>query len=354
MWICGSLKCPKGLIVKFLNFGLGISNGCNLNNAVVIAAAFKENSQLMDKINRSSDRYDHISVAIATYNGEKYLQEQLDSILTQTLKPDEIIVCDDRSTDETVAILEKYRQAGLLTYYVNESRLGFIGNFKRAVSLTREDNYVALSDQDDIWLPEKLQAAAEVMRKLDDGRRPAMVYSDLVFVDQDKNLLNPSFRNELGQDGYRHCLDTLLFGGFVNGCTMLMDPLMRKYFATIPDKSTLIHDTWIALIAYTFGHAGIVPYSLIHYRKHAANATNVSGFQRKNRFQKLKEELSMAFKNNDMFEDHFACVQEFYETFHENLSDDQKRLITRVMKLRGRTYLEKRIAFRIFARGKWL
>lgn len=165
----------------------------------------------MNKTEQGNPEHPSISVAIATYNGEKYLEEQLDSILSQTLKPAEIIVCDDRSTDGTVKILEQYSRKGLLSYYVNEHRLGFIGNFKKAVSLCSPANYIALSDQDDIWLPSKLKQAAEYLQKIDDAEHPVMVYSDLILVDQDKNIINYSFRDELGQAGYHYCLETPTF-----------------------------------------------------------------------------------------------------------------------------------------------
>lgn len=290
---------------------------------------------------------------MATYNGEKYLEEQLDSILSQTLKPSEFIICDDQSTDGTGAILEKYQHKGLLRYYINKSRLGFVGNFKRAVSLTSPNNYVALSDQDDIWLPGKLEAAADKMLETEDGLRPAMVYSDLILVDQDKNLLNPSFRNELGQDVYMHCPETLLFGGFVNGCTMLMNPAMRNYFETIPNHAKENHDTWISLIAYTFGQAGIVPSSQIQYRRHRDNASDLHDFSKKSRFGRLKAEVLRAFKKNDLFEEQISFVNDFYDTFHQELNPDQKRLISRFLKLKGRTYIGKKIALRMFFRGKW-
>lgn len=304
--------------------------------------------------NTRSHNHLPVSVAIATYNGEKYLEEQLDSILSQSLRPVELIICDDQSTDGTAAILEKYQQKGLLRYYVNKDRLGFVGNFKRAVSMTLDTNYVALSDQDDIWLPGKLQAAAGAMMKLEEGNKPSMVYSDLVLVDENKNLLNKSFRNELGQDVYKHCLETLLFGGFVNGCTMLMNPAMRNYFQTIPDNSAVDHDTWITLIAYTFGQVGVVPDSLIQYRKHSNNASEVNDFRKKSRFQRLSTEVIRAFKKNDLFEDELSCVEQFYNTFHQEHSDDQKRLIKRFLKLKGRSYIEKKIALWVFFKGKWI
>ncbi len=301
----------------------------------------------------SISEYPSISVAMATYNGGKYLEEQLDSILSQTLRPAEIIICDDQSTDDTHTILENYRNRGLLSYYINDERLGFIGNFKKAVSLCNHGNYIALSDQDDIWLPSKLSMAAEYMQKIDKADSPAMVYSDLILVDQNKNLINPSFRNELGQGGYIYCLETLFFGCFVNGCTMLMNPAMRTYFATIPENGALNHDTWISMIAYTFGKADIVPEPQIYYRSHGNNATEVGGFKKKGRLSRLYSEIIHSFKKNDLFEDQISFASEFYNTFQDKLTREQKTLFSRFIKLKGRSLLEKKIALRMFFRGKW-
>ncbi len=289
---------------------------------------------------------------MATYNGGKFLEEQLDSILSQSLKPAEIIVCDDRSTDNTHRILENYHNRGLLNYYINDQRLGFIGNFKKAVSLCNPGNYIALS-QDDIWLPSKLSLAAEYISNIDDTDSPGIVYSDLILVDQDKNLINPSFRAELGQGGYIYCLETLFFGCFVNGCTMLMNPAMRSYFATIPERGALNHDTWISMIAYTFGKADIVPEPQVYYRSHASNATEVGGFKRKGRLSRLFTEIMHSFEQNDLFEDQISFTSEFYNTFQNKLSDEQKSLFIRFIDLKGKSWLHKKIALRMFFRGKW-
>ena len=307
---------------------------------------------MSEKVPKSCD-YPSVSVAMATYNGEKYLEEQLDSILSQTLKPSEIIVCDDQSTDGTREILDRYQQKGLLKYFVNDKRLGFIGNFKRAVSLTSPDSYIALSDQDDIWLPEKIQAASDLLLKIEGTKRPAMVYSDLVLVDEKRNLLNNSFRNELGQGGYTHCLETLLFGSFVNGCTMLMNPKMRNYFSSIPDNGALNHDTWMTLIAYTFGEVAVVPDSLILYRRHRNNATDVGNFKKMGRLSRLWAEVLRSFRKNDLFEDQISFVSEFYKAFQQELDPRQKTLIQKFLKLKGKSYLEKKIALRMFFKGKW-
>lgn len=290
---------------------------------------------------------------MATYNGSKYLVEQLDSILSQTLLPAEIIVCDDQSTDNTSAILENYQSKGLLKYYINEKRLGFIGNFKKAVSLCNPENYIALSDQDDIWLSSKLSMTAQFIKNIDETNTPALVYSDLILVDQDKNLINPSFRAELGQGGYNYCLETLFFGCFVNGCTMLMNPAMRSYFSTIPDQGALNHDTWMSMIAYTFGRAAILPAPQVYYRSHANNATEVGDFKKKGRLKRLLYEIVHSFRKNDLFEDQIRFAYEFYNVFHEKLSHEQKNLFIRFIGLRGKSWLYKKIALRIFFRGKW-
>lgn len=307
----------------------------------------------MIKTEQISSEHLPISVAMATFNGEKYLEEQLDSILSQTLRPVEIVVCDDQSTDGTVEILEQYSWKGLIRYHANEDRLGFIGNFKKAVSLCSPTNYIALSDQDDVWLPSKLKLSAEYLKRIDDPELPVMVYSDLILVDQNKNIINPSFRDELGQGGYLYCLETLFFGCFVNGCTMLMNPSMRAYFSTIPEKGTLNHDTWMSMIAYTFGRADILSEPQIYYRSHSDNATDVGQFKRQGRFRRLFSEMIHSLKNNDLFEDQISFASEFYQVFQDKLSEEQHDLFKRFMKLKGKSYLQKKIALRKFFRGKW-
>ncbi|WP_158798501.1 glycosyltransferase family 2 protein [Pedobacter sp. L105] len=287
-----------------------------------------------------------ISVVMTTYNGEKYLEQQLDSILSQTLLPAELIVCDDCSTDGTVLILKKYQQKGLLTYVVNDHQLGLIDNFKNAVSLTTEMNYVALSDQDDLWLPDKLERSAELLKTLDQ-QLPAMVYTDLLLVDENDKVLNPSFRNELGQDKYRHNLQTLLFGNFVNGCTMLMNPALKQYFREIPNDVRLNHDGWIALAAFTFGEAKEIPLPLVRYRKHESNVSIAADTKPRNRYRSTLNEVITAVKGNDDFlSAQFETVRRFYERFSEAMTPFKRAYFEQFLQLEQRHYLIKKLAYR--------
>jgi glycosyltransferase involved in cell wall biosynthesis len=287
-----------------------------------------------------------ISVVIATYNGERYLEQQLQSILNQTLKPAEIIVCDDVSADGTVAILEKYKQEGKLNYIVNANQLGLIDNFKKAVSLAAEGNYVALSDQDDEWLPEKLAQSAALLQKTENPELPCMVYTDLMLIDQNNKVLNPSFRNELGQDKYQHNLETLVYGNFVNGCTMLMNPVLTKLFADIPNNVRLNHDGWIALSAFTFGKTASIPTAQVRYRKHDNNLSIAANTKPRNRFRSVSNEIIEALKGNKGFlSPQFETVSRFYDLYQKEITADKRQVFERFLNLKHKPYLFKKLAF---------
>ena len=290
-----------------------------------------------------------ISVVMATYNGEKYLDQQLQSILNQTRKPDEIIVCDDRSTDSTASILERYQQQGLLRYYINPERLGVIGNFKRGVSLATEGYYISLSDQDDEWMADKLEKTAALMQQIDDAHEPRMVYSDLLLVDENFNVINPSLWNEVGrQERYKHNLETLLFNQFVNGCATLLNPPLRDLFSGIPDvKVRFHHDDWFAVAAFAFGRAESIKEPLIRYRKHDNNVTVASDLKPRSRYRSLTNQLRKVVKGEDDFlAIRFELAQMFYDKYAEQMKPQVKQCFESFLKLKNRSYFIKKLAFR--------
>ena len=134
---------------------------------------------------------------------------------------------------------------------------------------------------------------------------------------------------------------------------MLMNPAMRSYFSTIPDQGALNHDTWMSMIAYTFGRVAMLPEPQVYYRSHANNATEVGDFKKKGRLKRLLSEVVHSFKKNDLFEDQIRFAFEFYTVFEDKLSPEQKNLFTRFINLKGKSWLQKKIALRMFFRGKW-
>ncbi len=294
-----------------------------------------------------------ISVAMATCNGEKFIGRQIDSILSQTLQPAEIIVCDDASTDSTFRILKQYEEKSLIKLYSNEKRLGVVGNFKKAVSLTAPDHFIALSDQDDIWLPEKLKHAAQQLLKFDSSIHPCIVYSDMMMIDEEEKQINHSFLNELGLDKYEHSFNTLLYANFVAGCTVLMNVKMRELFTTIPNSRSFNHDTWIALIAFSMGKVNKLSAPSILYRKHGQNVS-LANHRKKSRLLKVVDHLKSAFIQNEFLDDQIVLVKEFYRHFKDDLSDDNKKIIQQFLRQEKSSSLKRKIAFELAFRDKWI
>ena len=123
------------------------------------------------------------SIAMATYNGAKYLQEQLDSFAAQTRVPDELVICDDHSSDATVATLSRFAQTASFNVriVVNDVNLGFVQNFERALSLCKGD-LIFLSDQDDVWFDSKIE---EIVRYMEENPRYLVVTNDQIITDAD-------------------------------------------------------------------------------------------------------------------------------------------------------------------------
>ncbi len=208
-----------------------------------------------------------VSVALATYNGDKYISKQLDSIFLQTYKDIEVVISDDASTDNTIEILERYKKKYNLRYSVNSQRLGFVKNFENAIQNCK-GNYIALCDQDDIWLPEKLEVLINTI-----GDSP-LICSDAIIIDENDNIISESLFTSskmkfYENDQFRH----IVFSNFVVGATCLFNAKLCEYLLPFPDK-LLYHDWWIALVASSKSKIKYLSKPLIKYRFHGYNQTN--------------------------------------------------------------------------------
>ncbi|EIO7716388.1 glycosyltransferase, partial [Campylobacter coli] len=131
---------------------------------------------------------DTVAVILATYNGEKYLKQQIDSILDQTYKDIKIYIGDDSSKDNTINIIKTYKNLypDKITYYQNETNIGFIKNFEKLLQIAKED-YIAFSDQDDVWLPCKLEEQIKAIKEVEKkDNLPIMCHSDLIMIDENQ------------------------------------------------------------------------------------------------------------------------------------------------------------------------
>jgi glycosyltransferase involved in cell wall biosynthesis len=214
-----------------------------------------------------------LSVALCTYNGAQYLPEQLASISAQSRPPDEIVVCDDRSSDTTIAIVEAFSAAVPfpVRLYVNESTLGSSSNFAKAIALCTGD-IIALADQDDIWLPEKLARTERILRA-----RPnvGLVFTDAEVVDEQLCPLGYRLWESVAFDRSRQewilrdrAFELLFESYVVTGTTMAFRAHYRDLVLPIPKGTIWIHDGWIALMIAAVAEIAIIPEPLVLYRQH--------------------------------------------------------------------------------------
>lgn len=225
---------------------------------------------------------DKISIAIATYNGEKYLREQLESLYSQTMSPDEIIVVDDCSTDNTITILEEYHQRYGLKYYVNEKNLGVNKNFEKAILLCNGD-YIALCDQDDVWLPHKIETTYKKIKEIENNE-PALVSSLNISVDKDLNVLSkPKEGTDLNVTDY----SKTLLGHYSQGCTLMMNRKLVKQIIPLPENE-IVYDIYIGLVAAMIGNKCIINEPLMLYRHHNNNVLGKINNEKNNISKKFK------------------------------------------------------------------
>ena len=206
-----------------------------------------------------------ISIAMATYNGENYLREQLDSLYAQTYIPDEIVVVDDCSTDNTKIILEEYHQKYGLKYYINESTLGVNKNFGKSISLCSND-YISICDQDDVWFPHKIETIYKKLLSIENDL-PALVSSTKIDVDANLNKIGKTIIDSKDTDSY----NTTLLGHHSSGCTMMMNRALLKYILPIPSDTKMLYDIYIGLIAAMVGNKYNIAEPLMYYRHHTSN-----------------------------------------------------------------------------------
>lgn len=219
---------------------------------------------------------DGVSVAMCTFNGERFLEEQLDSLLRQVNRPAELVICDDASTDDTVEILECFaRQAPFpVRLLVNWKRVGIRRNFERALSLCNGP-YIALADQDDIWTEERLAKSLHEIKRIEvtyGQSTPTLVHSDMTVVDKDDRIIHPSYflRRGLARS-HREPLKELIAQNYVTGCTTLMNRALLSLALPMPPVAAL-HDWWIALVAAATGVVYTINRPLVRYRAHGGNA----------------------------------------------------------------------------------
>ncbi len=201
-----------------------------------------------------------VSVCMATYNGEEYVAEQIQSILSQLGQNDEIIISDDGSCDNTLNIILRFEDTRIKLFH--NKKHGLIHNFENALKNATGD-YVFLCDQDDIWLPDKVSEMLGALRLYD------LVVSDCTVVNQNLDVIFESF---FKQRSSRKGLLKNLYKNSYLGCCMAFRRKVLEYVLPFP-KHIAMHDIWIGLMVELHGTAFFLKKPLMLYRRHGHNAS---------------------------------------------------------------------------------
>ncbi|UFP95970.1 glycosyltransferase family 2 protein [Gloeobacter morelensis] len=222
-----------------------------------------------------------VEILLATYNGEPFLAEQLDSLRAQTWSDWQLQVRDDGSQDGTLTILKHYcgLDPRIVLVEPDGRRLGACGSFAELLQRSRAD-YLMFCDQDDRWWPQKIATTLEAMRTAERTRSrcPVLVHSDLAVVDAQMRPLSPSFWKYQSLDPHRARLQHLLVQNVVTGCATMINAPLRALALPIPVAAAVMHDWWLALVAAAFGQIASIERPLVDYRQHQRNRLGAKRF----------------------------------------------------------------------------
>lgn len=258
-----------------------------------------------------------IDILLATYNGEKFVKEQIESILNQTYENFNLIISDDASTDNTLNILEEYEKKDTrIKVFKKEKNEGLIDNFEFLLKNVTSD-YFMFSDQDDIWKKDKIEKSINKLKEENSG----LVYTDLEIVDEKLNVIYPSYWKY--KQIYKKIIkynnfEALYLNNFVTGCTILAKSKYIKDILPLPRNSKFVlHDYWTALIISAKDKISYVEEPTIQYRQHKNNRV---GSSRKSDQLENFEDLRNLF---------IRVKIEHFEVFKENIEKIKTKEISK-------------------------
>ncbi|MFV0573827.1 MAG: glycosyltransferase family 2 protein [Vibrio sp.] len=222
--------------------------------------------------------FNSVEILLATYNGERYLSEQIESLMNQSYKNFTVLISDDGSTDGTVELINKIQDPRFKL--VNSERVGgVIKNFEILLNNSSSE-YVMLCDQDDVWHKDKVKVSLEgILKEERDKIEPCLGFSDLKLVDENLNLIAPSFYRETKLNPYRNLnINNLSWMGSVYGCTIIMNRAAVQNSLPFPNK-LIMHDHWLAYRSLINGMIFFIDKPLLKYRQHNKNVSGGMGYK---------------------------------------------------------------------------
>lgn len=274
-------------------------------------------------------------VLLSTYNGERYLCQQLDSLLNQTFLPDKILIRDDGSKDSTLDILKRYKQkSDRIDFYCGENK-GPAKSFWELICKCDKADYYALCDQDDFWFEDKLERAVTLLEK-EDSDLPLLYFSKYTLTDKDLNPIDSNVSDLYNFSDFAH---SLLYHT-APGCTFVFNEAARKRIVKydVEKEYCLIHDSLIHKIVAMFGKLILDEESHMYYRQHGNNEIGMDA-------NKIRVFIGRVdrFLNGKIRNYRSRTAQALLEVYGEEIDDEKKELLTIVADYAHDKHLKKQL-----------
>jgi glycosyltransferase involved in cell wall biosynthesis len=254
------------------------------------------------------NKEDDIAIVISTYNGAEYIAQQLDAILAQTYLHWRCYIRDDGSKDDTVSILKQYS--------AKDSRIIFLDDQKGNMGLNPshyyllgipQENYIATCDQDDVWLPSKLELSLLKIKEIETKAKiPALVHTDSVFVDSNLNVIRDNF---IGKRGLRSGLSGIIFANSVQGGSIMLNKHLNQIALKTPPK--LPYDYHLGIIADLVGTRAFIPETLLLYRQHSKSsiATANKSNSKASKSSQISSNLALSLSGYHHIKNDFRSIE---------------------------------------------
>lgn len=284
-----------------------------------------------------------ISIIMATYNSSSFMDEQIQSLLNQTVPFEKLYIQDDYSSDDTLLILEKYRRQQPDRIFISQLEKNS-GNPKHnfySLMSRIQDQYIMLCDQDDVWLPDKIEktlAKIKELEKVYGVATPLLVHTDLMVVDKNLCPINNSFRIAMNADYNRTQLKDQIIQNTLTGCTAMYNYALSQLIRKKEPSYMVMHDWWLMLIASAFGHIDHINDQTILYRQHGSNEVGAKDVRT------LRYKIKKLVNNQDVknaINVTYKQAESFLGYYKTDLTQDQITLLTSYCKIQNMQKLQK-------------
>lgn len=270
-----------------------------------------------------------ITILLAAYNGERFITEQIESLLSQTVQDFKLYITDDKSTDATWEMLSDLAEKNpdKIAIYQNEINSGGAKyNFLKMMS-EHSDDYVMLCDQDDVWLPDKIEKTIKKMCEMEKkygAETPLLVYTDLKIVDENLKTISPSYKAAMNANFSKTSLRNLISQTTLAGCAAMYNRALSNMLTDTP-SFIVMHDWWIMLVASAFGKIDHIDEQTVLYRQHGSNDVGAKDVR------KLGFKLHKMLHNDEIkkaLSETYTQAASFLEVYSDRLAEEQKALLT--------------------------